>query len=286
MADFLRGMAIASARRVEAARRREPATELRARAADAPPPPPFVPSADGFDVIAEIKRRAPGGATPGRRAGGPDDSQLPERLADAYAGAGAVAVSVLTEPLAFGGDLDDLARASRRLGGASRPVPTMRKDFVVDPYQVIEARAAGAGGILLIAELLDGDAARRLLEAAAAMRLWVLVEAFGDGGVARAAAIVGRARSHGVSALLGVNVRDLRTLEVDPDRLARAAGHLPSGVPAVAESGLREPADVAAAARLGYRFALIGRALAASGDPAGRLAELIRAGRRARQEAA
>lgn len=286
MADFLREMAIASARRARAAARRMPEPELRARAAEAPPAPPFVPSADGFDVIAEIKRRAPGGDVPEKGAREPGAPDLPERLADAYAGAGAVAVSVLTEPLAFGGALDDLARASRRLAGATRPVPTMRKDFVVDPYQVIEARAAGAGGILLIAELLDADAARRLLDAAAETRLWVLVEAFGDGGVTRAAAIVGRARSHGVSALLGVNVRDLRTLDVDPGRLARAAEQLPPGVPAVAESGLRGPADVAAAARLGYRFALIGRALTAAVDPGGRLAELIRAGRRARQEAA
>jgi len=263
-----------------------PEPELRARAAEAPPAPPFVPSADGFDVIAEIKRRAPGRDAPGRGGDKSGDIDLPERLADAYAGAGAVAVSVLTEPLAFGGDLEDLARASRRLAGASRPVPTMRKDFVVDPYQVIEARAAGAGGVLLIAELLDADDARRLLDAAAAMNLWVLVEAFGDGGVARAAAIVDRAGSHGVSALLGVNVRDLRTLHVDAGRLVRAAEQLPPGIPAVAESGLREPADVAAAARLGYRFALIGRALTASVDPGGRLAELIRAGRRARQEAA
>jgi indole-3-glycerol phosphate synthase len=245
-----------------------------------------VPSADGFDVIAEIKRRAPGGDAPERGARKTADPDLPERLANAYAGAGAVAVSVLTEPLAFEGDLDDLARASRRLAGATRPVPTMRKDFLVDPYQVLEARAAGAGGILLIAELLDADAACRLLDAAAEMRLWVLVEAFGDGGVTRAAAIADRARSYGVSVLLGVNVRDLRTLDVDPGRLARAVDRLPPGVPAVAESGLREPADVAAAARLGYRFALIGRALAASVDPGGRLAELIRAGRRARQEAA
>jgi indole-3-glycerol phosphate synthase len=278
-------MAIASARRARAAARRLPEPELRARAAEAPPAPPFVPSPDGFDVIAEIKRRAPGGAPEGgaRNSGDPD---LPERLADAYAGAGAVAVSVLTEPLAFGGAVDDLARASRRLAGATRPVPTMRKDFVVDPYQVVEARAAGAGGILLIAELLDADTARRLLDAAAEMRLWVLVEAFGNGGVARAAAIVGRARSRGVSALLGVNVRDLRTLDVDPGRLARAAGQLPPEVLAVAESGMREPADVAAAARLGYRFALIGRALTAAVDPGSRLAELIRSGRRARQEAA
>lgn len=284
MADFLRGMAIASARRVRGAARLEPEGELRARATDAPPAPCLAPSTDGFDVIAEIKRRAPGGG-----AGGPsdgDDADLPERLADAYAGGGAVAVSVLTEPLAFSGNLDDLARASRRLAAAARPIPTMRKDFVVDPYQVLEARAAGAGGVLLIAELLDGDAAARLLDAAAATGLWALVEAFGDAGVDRAAAIVGQARTRGVRALLGVNVRDLRTLDVDPGRLARAAERLPADVSAVAESGLRTPADVTAAARMGYRFALIGRTLSGHPEPSDFLAELVGAGRRARQEAA
>lgn len=285
MADFLRGMEIASRRRVRSATRREAPAELRARAADAPPPPPLEPAVEGFDVIAEIKRHAPGGGTGGGSAGG-DAPDLPERLADAYARGGAVAVSVLTEPLAFGGGLDDLARASRRLATAEQPIPTMRKDFVADPYQVYEARAAGAGGVLLIAELLDRDRAARCLDAAAETGLWTLVETFGDAELEAAATVAIAAGARGVTALLGVNVRDLRTLDVDPERLARAAANLPPGIPAVAESGLRDPADVAAASRLGYRFALVGRALAASADPAGRLAELVAAGRRARREAA
>jgi indole-3-glycerol phosphate synthase len=278
-------MEIAARDSIRLAARREPVAELRARAADAPPAPPLVPSADRFDVIAEIKRRAPAGGTGVSPAGG-DDPHLPERLADAYSGGGAVAVSVLTEPSAFGGQLDDLARASRRLASACRPIPTLRKDFVAGAYQVFEARAAGAGGVLLIAELLSDDGAARCLDAAAESGLWVLVETFGDGDVERAAALAAAAEARGVTALLGVNVRDLRTLDVDPGRLARAAPRLPAGIPAVAESGLREPEDVAVAARLGYRYALIGRALAASDDPAGRLARFVDAGRRARREAA
>lgn len=297
MADFLAGMAIASRRRVGAARRRLPEAELRARISDLPAPPALTPSPAGFDVIAEVKRRAPGpGAASGDRSADERDPRLPERLAVAYARGGAVAVSVLTEPLAFGGDLDDLAAVARTLAGAPRPIPAMRKDFVVDPYQLLEARAAGAGGVLLIADLLmdpeaggvtsGGDAdATALLDAAAATGLWVLVEAFADERQEWAVKLAKRASARGLVALIGVNVRNLRTLDIDGGRLDRAARRLPPELPAVAESGMRNPADVAQAARLGYGFALVGRALSAAPVPETLLADMIRAGRAARRQA-
>lgn len=297
MADFLAGMAIASRRRAQAVRRRAPEAELRARIADLPEPPPLTASPEGFDVIAEVKRRAPGvGAVSRSPSTGECDPRLPGRLAAAYARGGAAVVSVLTEPLAFGGSLDDLSAAAHTLRGGPRPIPVMRKDFVVDTYQLLEARAAGAGGALLIADLLAPGAetgagpltadAAHFLDAAAETGLWLLVEAFSEQRLDGAVKLIEQASTRGVVALLGVNVRNLRTLDVDRGRLGRTACRLPPGVPAVAESGLRTPADVAGAARLGYRYALVGRALGSAPEPERLLAEMIRAGRRARCGAA
>lgn len=277
MADFLAGMAIASRRRARGAERRVSLAEIRARAAALPPAPALVLSPEGFDVMGEIKRRSPGGEAVVVR---------PDRRAVAYAEGGAVAVSVLTEPLAFDGSLEDLAAASRALARAARPIPTMRKDFVVDPYQVFEARAAGAGGVLLIADLLEPLDGGALLDAAAEAGVWVLVEGFADERVEQAVRVARQAGQRGVTALLGVNVRDLKTLRVDPGRLARVAARLPPDLPRVAESGMRTVSDVAAAARLGYGLALIGRALSGAPDPRLLLADMLTAGRAARREAA
>jgi len=277
VADFLAEMAIASRDRTRATARRVPMYEIRARAADHPPAPAFVLSPEGFDLIAEIKRHSPGGdAVHGLR---------PDRRAIAYAEGGAAAVSVLTEPLAFDGSVDDLATASRALERTDRPIPTMRKDFIVDPYQLFEARAAGAGGVLLIADLLGAVDAEALLDAATETGVWLLVEAFADARVDDAVRLARRATDRGVQALVGVNVRDLRTLAVDGGRLARVADRLPSDLPRVAESGMVAESDVADAARIGYDLALVGRALSAAPDPRRLLAGMLRAGRAARPEA-
>lgn len=277
MADFLAKMAIASRDRTRATAYRVPMAEIRARAADHPPAPAFVLSPEGFDVIAEIKRHSPGGdAAPHIQ---------PERRALAYADGGAAAVSVLTEPRRFDGSVEDLAAASRALERADRRIPTMRKDFIVDPYQLFEARAAGAGGALLIADLLEALDAEALLDAAAEAGVWVLVEAFADARVDLAVRLARRATARGVRALVGVNVRDLRTLAVDDGRRARVADRLPVDVPRVAESGMTTESDVAAAARLGYDLALVGRALSAAPDPRVLLAGMLRSGRAARREA-
>lgn len=277
MADFLAEMAIASRDRTRATAHRVPLVEIRARAADHPPAPAFVLSPDGFDVIAEIKRHSPGGDAA--------SNIQPERRAVAYADGGAAAVSVLTEPRAFGGSVDDLGAASRALERTDRPIPTMRKDFIVDPYQLFEARAAGAGGVLLIADLLETFDAEGLLDAAAEAGVWVLVEAFADARVDHAVRLARQATDRGIRTLVGVNVRDLRTLGIDDGRRARVADRLPAGLPRVAESGMRTESDVAGAARLGYDLALVGRALSLAPDPRRLLAGMLRAGRDARREA-
>ncbi len=282
MADFLRAMAIASARRARTARTGESDADIRLRAADAPPAASLRLSDTGFDVIAEVKRRAPGRTAPLTSVS--LDPELPIRLATAYAEAGAAAVSVLTEPLAFGGHLDDLTRVVDTLDEQNSAVSAMRKDFLVDPYQLFETRAAGAGGALLIADLLEPDAVDPMLDAAAATGLWLLVEAFADARFPVAVDIARRARARGVTALVGVNTRDLRTLDVDPDRLQRMAGQLPADIPAVAESGLQTEPDAAGASRLGYRLALVGTALVTARNPVALLSGLIRAGRTARGE--
>jgi len=279
VADFLEAMSIASTRRVRRAAALVPASEIRIRAADAPPAPPLQLSQAGFDVIAEVKRRAPGRPTP--MVIGPRDMEFPARLATAYAEAGAAVVSVLTEPLAFDGELDDLIRAVETLNGLASAIPTMRKDFLVDPYQLFEARAAGAGGVLLIADLLNPEAIDPMLDAAQESGLWLLVEAFADARFSAAVDMARRARDRGVTALVGVNSRNLRTLAVDRDRLRRVAAHLPDDIPTVAESGLQHESDAAYAARLGYQLALVGTAFVTASDPVARLSGFIRAGRMA-----
>ena len=267
---FLQTMARASRVRVRAAREREPEPALRRRALATPPPPALRLS--GFDVIAELKLRSP--------AGGDLAAADFDRTAqiDAYAAGGAAAVSVLTEPEAFKGRLGDLAAAAAVLAGHG--IPAMRKDFLTDPYQVLEARAAGAGGVLVIVTMLaDGDVLA-LLDSAAEHGLFVLLEGFDERDLERIAAL-DVADRYPVPVLCGVNCRDLASLEVDFERFGKLAARLPPRLPAVAESGMDAPADVRTVARLGYRAALIGSALMRSADAARRLSELRQAGAQA-----
>ena len=196
--------------------------------------------------------------------------------ARAYAGAGAASVSVLTEPTRFDGALEHLegaAAALRPLG-----VPAMRKDFLVDPYQVLEARAAGAGGVLLILRMLSAAQCAELIDTAARCGLFVLLEAFDAEELARAGEIAQRRAGHG-TLLVGLNCRDLQTLAVVPTRFAALASSLPAAAPAVAESGVATAEDARQLRRLGYRLALVGSALMTHPDPAGWIRAVLRAAR-------
>jgi len=275
MRDFLRAMAESSARRAAATRAREPEEALRRRALAAPPAPALRLDPSGFDLIAEIKHRSP---SAGRLAPAGAEDSLEARAA-AYARGGAAAVSVLTEPEAFGGALEHLARAARGLA-----VPVLCKDFLVEPCQVLEARAAGAGGVLIVLRIVDDARAAELLDAAAAVGLFALLEAFDEEDLARAGALLAGRRgapSGGRSPrlLLGINARDLHDLSSDPERRARLAGRIPTGPPRVAESGIAEPAAVRRAVREGYRLALVGEALMRASDPRAAVARLLAAGR-------
>jgi len=270
--DFLADMARSSARRAAEARAREPEAVLRARAVATPPAPPLV--LDGrFDLIAELKLRSPAHGLLSAR---PDELELRVR---AYAAAGAAIVSVLTEPARFDGCLEHLARAAAAL----RPlgVPAMRKDFLVDPYQLLEARAAGAGGVLLIVRMLPRAVLDLLVAEAAALGLFVLLEAFDEADVAIAGSVAAAWKGSPGHCMIGINSRDLVTLAVIPARLEALAGILPRAYPRVAESGLAGADDAARLAAAGYTLALVGTALMAAADPAALGRQMIARGRAA-----
>jgi indole-3-glycerol phosphate synthase len=273
--DFLASMAASSRARVAAARRAQGDADLWRWAEASPVPPPLYLSPEGFDVIAEVKLRSP--AVGQLRDSGDEDVVARVK---GYAAAGAAAVSVLTEPERFEGSLDHLEQASRALLEAGR-VPAMRKDFLVDPYQVAEARLAGAGGILIIVRMLDRAQLDALLKAARHFGLFVLIEAFDAADIHIAGELV-EAHAGGPPLLVGINSRDLVSLKVVPGRLEELAALLPRGVPRVAESGVASAEDAARLARAGYELALIGSALMTTDDPVALLKALIAAGRGAR----
>jgi indole-3-glycerol phosphate synthase len=226
----------------------------------------------GFDLIAEMKLRSP--AVGQLRAVGVEDAAERVRY---YADAGAAAVSVLTEPTRFDGSLEDLARAAAALRSAG--VPAMRKDFLVDPYQVLEARLVGAGGVLVILRMLPPAELAALVDAALEQRLFVLLEAFDRADLELAHELTSaRARSRDLL-LVGVNCRDLVTLQVVPERLEQLVEHMPQVLPRVAESGVATPIDAARMAAAGYQLALVGSALMSAPDPRGLAADMLTAAR-------
>ncbi|MDJ0927218.1 MAG: indole-3-glycerol phosphate synthase TrpC [Gammaproteobacteria bacterium] len=263
--------------RVAAAREHTTDAAVTARARAQTPAAPLRLSPEGFDLIAEVKRRSP---ALGQLA---DAALDPVGQAGSYAAAGAAALSVLTEPEEFHGDIADLENVAAEIPA----VPAMRKDFLVDPYQVWEARAAGAGGVLLVAACLDRPVLAEMLDLTLDLGMFALVEVFDDRDLAHCLPIVEAAGSPvepgAARILLGVNCRDLRSLEVDFGRFAGIANQLPESVPKVAESGVATPADAAAVAGLGYDLALVGTALMRAGDPRTAAGQLLAAARDARQ---
>ena len=272
MSDFLALMAQNSERRAAEARQRENLSALRRRALAMPDCPQLQLHRGGFDIIAEVKRHAPSvGALRPADTGDPD---LIGWQAEAYVRGGAAAISVLTEPETFHGALEDVTAAARTV-----PIPIMRKDFLVDPYQVIEARAAGAAGVLLILRMLDDAHLGEMLDAAGELGLFVILEAFDKKDLARASQVTSALDDKAARILVGLNSRNLVTLEIDDERLTRLAKAFPDGLPRVAESGLETPADIARVAALGYGLALVGTALMKASNPTKLTADMIEAGR-------
>lgn len=263
MSDFLDNMATLSAERARKASISE------AGMASAPPVVPLLLSQ--FDVIAEIKEQSP--AEGALATANYDRVQQAQR----YVQGGAAAISVLTEPSRFAGELRHL----EEVVAALPDTPVMRKDFLVDPVQVLEARAAGASGVLLIASMLDDERLGDMLDCAFDYSMFVLLEAFEANDLARTATLLERPAFKNLAQqgqlLVGLNTRNLRSLEVNAERLQELAPLLPDAK-CVAESGMHTPDDAANAAQAGYHLVLVGSALMRSEDPAGLVAAMRSAG--------
>lgn len=243
--DIVAGVRIDLAEREAAV----PYADVRELAAAAPAPRDPMPGfrAPGTSVIAEVKRKSP---SKGDLADIPD----PAELARAYERGGAHAISVLTERRRFNGSLDDL-RAVR----AAVATPLLRKDFIVTDYQLHEARAAGADLALLIVAALEQPELEKLYAEARGLGLTVLVEVHDEEETRRAVDLGAE--------LIGVNARNLKTLEVDHDTFGRLAALIPDDRVKVAESGISGPVDVERYAREGASVVLVGEALVKDGDP-------------------
>jgi indole-3-glycerol phosphate synthase len=237
-----------------------PLTEVKTAAQDARPALDALAAlrAPGVGVIAEVKRQSP---SKGALAEIPD----PAVLAAQYADGGARVISVLTERRRFGGSHADLAAVR-----AAVDVPILCKDFIVSSYQVHEARAHGADVVLLIVAALEQNALVGLLARVESLGMTALVEVHTE-------AEADRALSAG-AAVIGVNARDLTTLEVDRSTFERIAPGLPSGVVKVAESGVRGPHDLISYAAAGADAVLVGEGLVTAGDARQAVADLVTAG--------
>ena len=221
-------------------------------------------SAPGVQLIAELKRRSP---SRGDLAPGLD----PAIQAVHYAHGGAAAISVLTEPVHFRGSLADLASARAGTLRAGFDLPILRKDFILDPLQIVEARAFGAAAVLLIAAALPAGDLARLYDEACRWGLSALCEVHDERDLEAALAVGPR--------LVGINSRNLRDMSVDPGVVERLRPQVPPGVLVVAESGVHGPADVRRLRDLGVDAVLVGEALVCAADPEGMARSLVEAGR-------
>jgi indole-3-glycerol phosphate synthase len=257
MTDVLDRIVASKRREIAAAKAAVPEAELERRGAAAPSPRDFraaLEQGGGVQVIAEVKK-----ASPSAGVLRPDFD--PVAIAQVYDRHGAACLSVLTDEPFFQGHLSYL-RAIR--AAVSRPL--LRKDFVLERYQLLEARAAGADAVLLIAEILDGDALPQLLRQAAELGLQALVELYDRANLPRVLASGAR--------LIGVNNRDLRTFVTRLEHTLELAEGLPDGVCLVSESGIRTRADVERLQAVGVRAVLVGETLMRAADVGAKLDEL------------
>ena len=257
--DLLRAIVEGTRRIVETRRSREPLAALATRAEAATPRGAAFEAAvaqdDRVNVIAECKRRSPS-------KGVLAVTYEPAVLASAYERGGAAAISVLTEPTFFDGALEHLALVRRTVG-----IPVLRKDFIVDEYQLHEARASGADAVLLIVAALAQPELAALQRKALALGLATLVEVHEDDEVLRAVDAGAR--------IIGVNNRNLRTLAVDVEASHRLARLIPRDAVAISESGLQSRSDLERLRADGYRAFLIGERFMIDPNPARAIGELI-----------
>jgi indole-3-glycerol phosphate synthase len=253
-----------------------PMAELESLVAQAEPPRNFFravtrhPDALHFSIIAEIKRRSPSaGLIRPEYQGDGEGGFRPETIAAAYHANGAAAISCLTDEQFFGGSLSYLERIK-----AAAPLPVLRKDFIIDPWQLWESRAAGADAVLLIAECLNESEIVDLLILAQQLQLTTLLEVHDMENLLRVRPHVGF--PHAGYALLGINNRNLQTMEVDLGHTLRLADLVEQKSILVSESGIRSREDVLRLRSVGVRIALVGEHLMRQEDPGAALAALTR----------
>ncbi len=216
-------------------------------------------SGTGIRVIAEMKRASPSRGVLRRE-------YRPRELAQGYQAGGAAALSVLTEEDYFHGSLTDLIDARDAVG-----LPVLRKDFILEAYQVYESAAAGADALLLIVGALADDELREMIELARSLRIAALVEVHTEDELSRALAAGAR--------IIGVNNRNLKSLEVDIETSFRLRAKIPSDCISVSESGIKTPEDLRRLADAGFNAALIGESLMVNDDPGKELARLLEGAR-------
>lgn len=250
---------------LEKRRRTVPLANLKACAADQPPPLDFIAAlgGEGVSLIAEVKR-----ASPSKGMLCPDFD--PVHLAMTYAKSGAAVISVLTDRCFFEGKLDDLTEVKQSLLRSRLAIPLLRKDFIFDPYQVVEARAVGADALLLIVATLSDEMLAELLALTHDLGMIALVEVHDEAEMERALRLRPRA--------IGINNRNLQDFSVDLTSFGRLRPLLPGDVIAVAESGVQTAADVRCLAEMGANAVLVGEALVTAYDVAAKVRELVAGG--------
>lgn len=253
------------------AKARTPLRELEAMCAQIDPPRNFFSAVTRptrerpTAVIAEVKRRSP---SAGLIRAEYDNGFEPERIAERYHAAGAAAISCLTDRTFFGGDLSYLERIRERV-----PLPVLRKDFLIDPWQLWESRAHGADAVLLIAECLDEGTLLDMMILAQQLRLTVLVEVHDMENLLRVRPHIGF--PHPTYCLLGINNRDLRTMKTDVAHTLRLVDLVDDPGVLVSESGISSPSDLARLREVGVNIVLVGESLMRQADPGDALAALL-----------
>ena len=261
--NFLSSMATSSLARYKENSAILSEQELVDRVIDAQPAEPFMLNNQSFCLIAEIKKTSPSSGNLSR-----DDFHMTEQASDYIKGKADI-ISVLTEPSRFSGALDDLSELSE----AFPEVAFMRKDFLVHPYQVSEAHYYGARGVLLIAAILSQEQLEEMIKRVLEHNMFALIEAFNKEELQQSCSVISRFHGSEGSLMLGVNCRDLKSLEVDFSRFKSVAELLPQNITCVAESGILNTNDISKIVDWGYSGALVGTALMQTSKPESTLIE-------------
>ena len=261
--NFLSSMATSSLARYKENSAILSEQEILDRVIDAQPAEPFMLNNQSFCLIAEIKKTSPSSGNLSR-----DDFHMTEQASDYIKGKADI-ISVLTEPSRFSGALDDL----KDLSEAFPNVAFMRKDFLVHPYQISEALYYGARGVLLIAAILSEEQLEEMIKRVLEHNMFALIEAFNKEELEQSCSVISRFHGSEGSLMLGVNCRDLKSLEVDFARFKSVAELLPQNINCIAESGIVKSNDISKIVDWGYSGALVGTALMQTNNPESTLIE-------------